>query len=175
MRQQSQINISACLRILQAVSCQLQSFMGTCRLAGASKHQQGYHDKHAAALQVTVIDEDAKQGLYEQAATQAGIPVICRKEPLKSIGRMMPQTADAVVMLSRLQEVDDLSAFLKSVHRILRTGGRCDMFFLLCAESCPASYFLMCQNDTTVEACRVPETEFLFQKVQIECCLRMKD
>ena len=75
--------------------------------------------------QVTVIDEDAKEGLYEQAATQAGVPVVCRKEPLKNIDRMMPQTADAVVILSRLQEVDDLSAFLKVVHKLLRKGGRC--------------------------------------------------
>lgn len=75
-------------------------------------------------LQVTVVDEDAKEGLYEQAATQAGVPVVCRREPLNKLDRMNPQTADAVVILSRLQEVDDLSAFLKSVHKILKTGGR---------------------------------------------------
>jgi hypothetical protein len=73
-----------------------------------------------------VFDEAAKEGLYEQAATQAGVPVVCRKEPLKGIERLMPQSADAVVVLSRLQEVDDLSAFLKAVHRILKTGGRCE-------------------------------------------------
>lgn len=76
--------------------------------------------------QVTVVDEDAKESLYESAATQAGVPVVCRKEPLKNLDRMMPQTADAVVILSRLQEVDDLSVFLKAVHRLLRTGGRCE-------------------------------------------------
>lgn len=84
-------------------------------------------------IQVTVVDEDAKDALYEQAATQAGVPVICRKEPLENLDRMMPQTADAVVMLSRLQEVDNLSAFLKAVHRLLKPGGRCVWPSLQCA------------------------------------------
>lgn len=76
-------------------------------------------------VQVTVVDENAKEALYEQAATQAGVPVICRKHPLKDLDRMNPKTADAVVIISRLQEVEDVSTFLKAVHKVLKTGGRC--------------------------------------------------
>lgn len=70
------------------------------------------------------MNENAKEGLLQEAGVQAGVPVLCRKEPINALGRMVKSSADAIVLLSALQDVSDMSAFLKDCHAVLKPGGR---------------------------------------------------
>lgn len=78
------------------------------------------------------MDEDAKEGLLQEASVQAGVPVLCRKESINALGRMVKSSADAIVLLSTLQDVKDMSAFLKDCHAVLKPGGRYACTHLQC-------------------------------------------
>jgi cyclopropane fatty-acyl-phospholipid synthase-like methyltransferase len=78
-------------------------------------------------MQVTVVGEDLKEGLYKQAGIQAGVPVICRTEAPTGVQRMVAASADACVLLGALHTIADLPAFFRAVARLLKPGGRYDL------------------------------------------------
>lgn len=90
----------------------------------------------SCVMQVTVMDEEAKEGLLQEAGVQAGVPVLCRKEPINALGRMVTSSADAIVLLSTLQDVQDMSSFLKDCHAVLKPGGRCGTLRNWCSVPC---------------------------------------
>jgi ubiquinone/menaquinone biosynthesis C-methylase UbiE len=92
------------------------------QLGGGSRELYYYP---STTVQVTVCNSDLKAGLLERAAIQAGVPILCMKERWERIERLPARSADALVCVRMLDEVEDFQRLCKAAARLLKPGGRC--------------------------------------------------
>lgn len=89
---------------------------------GGTTRDLFYYPK--GTVQVTAAEEDLKEGLWEQAGMQAGVPV----RPLKaSSASALSSSAgaafDSVVAFDELGSVSDFKKYFSDVWRVLKPGG----------------------------------------------------
>jgi len=78
----------------------------------------------SGTLQVTAAEEDLKEGLWEQAGMQAGVPV----RPLKSgsasaLSNSAGAAFDSVVAFNQLGSIREFKDYFSDVWRVLKPGG----------------------------------------------------
>jgi SAM-dependent methyltransferase len=89
---------------------------------GGTTRDLFYYPK--GTLQVTAAAEDLKEGLWEQAGMQCGVPV----RPLKAssataLSNSAGAAFDSVVAFDQLGSINDFSKYFSDVWRVLKPGG----------------------------------------------------
>lgn len=78
----------------------------------------------SGTLQVTAAAEDIKEGLWEQAGMQAGVPVRAIKaNSASALSSSAGAAFDSVVAFDQLGSFTDYSKYVSDVWRVLKPGG----------------------------------------------------